>query len=105
MLSLCLAGPKCHLPSDYQFELRQSAYSLNSNLSAAFPARLASVTDSKKTSEYSIGLILPARFPTAMILAEALSALQRRKNRRGRSCGQQCITSISQNAPAGSLHP
>jgi hypothetical protein len=28
---------------------------------AAFPARLASVIDSKKTSEWSIALVLPAR--------------------------------------------
>ena len=31
--------------------LSQSGYSLNSDLSAALPARLASVTESKKTSE------------------------------------------------------
>ena len=40
---------------------RQSGHSLNSNLSATFPARLASVMDSKKISECSIGLVLPAR--------------------------------------------
>jgi len=39
----------------------QSWYSLNSILSAVFPARWASVIDSKKISEYSIGLVLPAR--------------------------------------------
>jgi len=38
-----------------------AGYSLNSNLSATFPARWASVMDAKKASECSIGLVLPAR--------------------------------------------
>jgi len=41
--------------------LTYSGYSLNSKLSALFPARWASVMDSKKASECSIGLLLPAR--------------------------------------------
>jgi len=41
--------------------VRQLGYSLNSNPSATFPARLASVTVSKKALECSIGLALPAR--------------------------------------------
>ena len=40
---------------------RQSECSLNSSFSATFPARLASVMDSKKSFECSIGLLLPAR--------------------------------------------
>lgn len=39
----------------------QSECSLSSILSAAFPARLASVMVSKKTAEHSIALFLPAR--------------------------------------------
>ena len=41
--------------------VRQPGYSLNSNPSAILPARLASVMVSKKASERSIGLVLPAR--------------------------------------------
>jgi hypothetical protein len=39
----------------------QSGNSLNNKLSATFPARLASLTDSKRTFERSTGLVLPAR--------------------------------------------
>jgi hypothetical protein len=39
----------------------QSKCSLSSRSSAAFPARLASVMVSKKISEHSIALFLPAR--------------------------------------------